>query len=209
LERLARQLEIDPGNARRVFQKGYGGIGDRGRWHLIVEETIERLIPESAVRPIGKVDKVLEILQDGQWHTAPELRQQLRVSSINPVLKELQHQSKVELTHENSRYRARLLGPNRTVQPLAELDVSASSKDLESPYTPQSKLSGIFEDLRKGLPEGEIENRAHAAGMDPANARLRLIRDGTQGLRGWKWVLHEENGREYVKITQSPTSGHD
>jgi hypothetical protein len=48
IEELAGQLGIDPRNARLVFQRGHGGIGDRGRWHLTMEGDIERLIPEAS-----------------------------------------------------------------------------------------------------------------------------------------------------------------
>lgn len=116
LDRLARQLEIDPRNARSVFKKGYGGIGDQGRWRLTVEGAIERLIPEQDAPPTGVAGKVLEVLRDGQWHTSPELREKLRVSSINHVLRKLQGEGKVELSREHGRYRARLLGDSDRVQ---------------------------------------------------------------------------------------------
>lgn len=158
-------------------------------------------------RDVGKAEKVLEVLQDGRWHTSSELRERLRVSSINNVLKGLQDQGKVELSREQGKYRARLVGANRPIKPQVEPEAAVSPECAESPYTAQSKLRGIFEDLKKGLPKGEIERLAGFAGLDPKFTRRRLINDG-KGLRGWKWVLHEEDGKEYVKITQNPTSGH-
>jgi hypothetical protein len=44
-----------------------------------------------------KADRVMEILEDGQWHTAPELRAKLSTSSINPLLNSLEEAGIVEL----------------------------------------------------------------------------------------------------------------
>jgi hypothetical protein len=46
---------------------------------------------------MNKAAKVMDILKDGEWHTAPELRQKLQTSSINPVLKNLRGQGSVEM----------------------------------------------------------------------------------------------------------------
>jgi hypothetical protein len=99
-------------------------------------------------------------------------------------------------------------------RPVPESDVPlgksarTASKYLDSPYGTNSKLRNIFEDLRQGLLKGEIERRASSAGLDPKFTRWRLINDG-KGFRGWKWELHEESGKEYVKITMSPSPEHD
>jgi len=55
----------------------------------------------------SKADKVMEVLQDGEWHTASELRKRLRKSSINPTLKKLQGAGQVELIQDKIGNRVR------------------------------------------------------------------------------------------------------
>ena len=157
-----------------------------------------------------KADQVLEILRDGQWHTAPELREKLRTSSINHVLKALYNEGKVKFFQDKTGNRVRLgISPNGTV-PESQRDLldSESSKYAGSPYTAQSKLRRIFEDLQTGLPKGEIENRARTAGLDPAVARSRLIKDG-KNLRGWRWELCQADRKEYIKVIERPKAAPD
>ncbi len=67
-----------------------------------------------------KAEKVLEILQDGEWHTAPELRRRLGTSSINSVLRSLQELGKVELILSQQGNRARIAPGTRTEVPARE-----------------------------------------------------------------------------------------
>jgi hypothetical protein len=52
-------------------------------------------------RATDKAAKTLEILKDGQWHTAAELRQKLETASINAVLYSLKEKGAVELEKSN------------------------------------------------------------------------------------------------------------
>jgi hypothetical protein len=56
----------------------------------------------------NKAERVMEILQDGEWHTAPELRQKLGVAAINGVLRTLQESGKIELVLSKQGNKARL-----------------------------------------------------------------------------------------------------
>jgi hypothetical protein len=103
LEKFAAKIGIDPANARRALAKGYGGVGDLGRWRLVVEGDTERLVPQPPEATAAKSDRVMQILQDGGWHTAPELRKKLGTKSINSVLKSLRDQGLVELREDSQR----------------------------------------------------------------------------------------------------------
>ena len=56
----------------------------------------ERIAPPTT----PKADRVMEILEDGRWHTAPELREKLRTDSINAVLYSLAEARKVEVVRD-------------------------------------------------------------------------------------------------------------
>jgi hypothetical protein len=56
----------------------------------------ERIAPPTT----PKADRVMEILEDGRWHTAPELREKLRTDSINAVLYSLAEAHRVELVRD-------------------------------------------------------------------------------------------------------------
>jgi len=73
----------------------------------------ERIVPPAT----PKADRVMEILDDGQWHTAPELRAKLSTSSMNPLLYSLEDAGEVELVRSRrgnkvrKTQRATLKGP--------------------------------------------------------------------------------------------------
>jgi hypothetical protein len=61
--------------------------------------------PES---PASKADRVKDILKDGQWHSASELRKTLNVSSINPNLYILEEEGAVEVKRSKKGNQVRL-----------------------------------------------------------------------------------------------------
>jgi len=207
LEGLARQLGIDPGNARRVFQRGHGGMRDQGHWYLTVEGDIEKLIPEVTAPSPEKAQRVLEILRDGQWHSAPDLREKLKTSSINRVLYRLRDTGQIELVADGKSNRVRLTSSpiGEPCQPSNYSTPVIPESFPDSPYTAHSKLTSIFADLLKGLPKDEIEKRALSLGLDPEFTRSRIVNDG-RGLRGWKWQLREADGKEFIEITARPNT---
>lgn len=83
-------------------------MGDRGRWKLIVEGDIEKLAPEPDTPLRKNAEALLEILQDGQWHSAAELREKLRKSSINSLLYDLQATGRLESIRDSKGNRVRL-----------------------------------------------------------------------------------------------------
>ena len=52
---------------------------------------------ESRSERVSKRDRVMEILQDGKWHTSTDLRKSLNVDAINSVLRALEAEGLVEL----------------------------------------------------------------------------------------------------------------
>jgi hypothetical protein len=55
-----------------------------------------------------KKERVLEILQDGNWHSAPELRKKLETQSINPVLDKLDEEGTAEVMRSKKGNQVRL-----------------------------------------------------------------------------------------------------
>lgn len=70
--------------------------------------------PTKVEEPVhgSKSDSVQLILQDSQWHSAPELRKKLNTQSINPVLYVLEEEGVVELKRSKSGNQVRLKRSN-------------------------------------------------------------------------------------------------
>jgi TolB-like protein len=66
-----------------------------------------------STRRTSLAEGVMEILQDGEWHTGPDLRHRLGTDAITSVLKNLRELGKIELEPSGRGHKARIPGEKK------------------------------------------------------------------------------------------------